>query len=244
MFYCQNMLAIIQAFSSVIQSCLIFCHPHGLWHTRLPCSSPTPEACSNSCPLSQWCHPTISSSLDPSPLAFSLSRHSLVVFQWVSSSHQLATVLGLQHQSFQWIFRADFLQPVIIFCQVEDLASILIAADGSSWWLLKTEVSVATYYQWSLPLWLTVPFMNDSSAACDAVWQHFAHSGTSFNTGVSPLKPCCCFINSLYVIFKIFCCHFNNLHSIFTSRFHIKKPLSLLIHKKQLSSHSSFILRL
>ena len=37
--------------------------PHGLQHARLPCSSPTPRACSNSCPLSQWCHPNISSSV-------------------------------------------------------------------------------------------------------------------------------------------------------------------------------------
>ena len=36
--------------------------PHGLQYTRLPCPSPSPGACSNSCPLSQWCHPTISSS--------------------------------------------------------------------------------------------------------------------------------------------------------------------------------------
>ena len=35
----------------------------GLQHARLPCPSPTPRACSNSCPLSQWCHPTISSHL-------------------------------------------------------------------------------------------------------------------------------------------------------------------------------------
>ena len=34
-------------------------------HARLPCLSPTPRACSNSCPLSQWCHPTISSSVVP-----------------------------------------------------------------------------------------------------------------------------------------------------------------------------------
>ena len=33
--------------------------PHGLQHTRLPCPSPTPRACSNSCPWSQWCHPII-----------------------------------------------------------------------------------------------------------------------------------------------------------------------------------------
>ena len=36
---------------------------HGLQHARLPCPSPTPRACSNSCPLSWWCHPTISSSV-------------------------------------------------------------------------------------------------------------------------------------------------------------------------------------
>ena len=39
--------------------------PHGLQHTRLSCPSLTPRACSNSCPLIQWCHPTISSSVIP-----------------------------------------------------------------------------------------------------------------------------------------------------------------------------------
>ena len=37
--------------------------PHGLQHARPPCPSPTPGVYSNSCPLSQWCHPTISSSV-------------------------------------------------------------------------------------------------------------------------------------------------------------------------------------
>ena len=37
--------------------------PHGLQHTRHPCPSPTPRVYSNSCPLSRWCHPTISSSI-------------------------------------------------------------------------------------------------------------------------------------------------------------------------------------
>ena len=46
--------------------------PQGVQHTRLPCPSPTPRACSNSCPLSWWCHPTISSSLVP----FSSCLHS------------------------------------------------------------------------------------------------------------------------------------------------------------------------
>ena len=39
--------------------------PHGLQYTRLPCPSPTPGACLNSCPLSQWCHPPISFSVVP-----------------------------------------------------------------------------------------------------------------------------------------------------------------------------------
>ena len=39
--------------------------PHGLQHARPPCPTPTPGACSNSCPLSRWCHPTMSSSVIP-----------------------------------------------------------------------------------------------------------------------------------------------------------------------------------
>ena len=51
-------------FSSVTQSCLTL-QPHGLQHARLPCPSPTLRACSNSCSSSQWCHPTIWSSVIP-----------------------------------------------------------------------------------------------------------------------------------------------------------------------------------
>ena len=52
----------IYQFSSVAVSCPTL-WPHGLQHTRLPCPSQTPGACSNSRPLCQWCHPTISSSV-------------------------------------------------------------------------------------------------------------------------------------------------------------------------------------
>ena len=47
----------VQFSSSVVSDSLWL---HGLQHARLPCPSPTPRAYSNSCPLSQWCHPTIS----------------------------------------------------------------------------------------------------------------------------------------------------------------------------------------
>ena len=54
------------SFSSIqLLSSVGFLRPHGLQHTRLPCSSSTPGAHSNSCHLNQWCHPTISSSVIP-----------------------------------------------------------------------------------------------------------------------------------------------------------------------------------
>ena len=46
-------------------SCVWLFATHGLQHARSPCPSPTPGACSNSCSLSQWCHPTITSSVIP-----------------------------------------------------------------------------------------------------------------------------------------------------------------------------------
>ena len=80
--------------------------PLGLQHARPPCPSLLPRVCSNSCWLScdaiQPAHP-----LSPSPApALNLSQHQ-GLFQWVSSSHQVAIVLELQ--SFQRIFRVDFL---------------------------------------------------------------------------------------------------------------------------------------
>ena len=51
-------------FSSATQTCPTL-QPHGLQYARPPCPSPTPGVYSNSCPLRQWCHPTISSSVVP-----------------------------------------------------------------------------------------------------------------------------------------------------------------------------------
>ena len=52
----------VQFSCSVVSDSL---QPHGLKNTRFPCPSPTPRAYADSCPLSQWCHPTISSSVIP-----------------------------------------------------------------------------------------------------------------------------------------------------------------------------------
>ena len=63
---------------------------HGLQHTKFPCPSPTTGACSNSCPSSWWCHPTISSSVIPfSPcLQSSLESGSFPMSQFFESGGQ------------------------------------------------------------------------------------------------------------------------------------------------------------
>ena len=89
--------------------------PHGLQHARLPCPSPIPRDYSDSCPLSndaiQPFHPLLS----PYPPTFNLTQHQSL-FKWVSSLHQVAKILEfqLQRQSFQWIFRTDFLQDGLV----------------------------------------------------------------------------------------------------------------------------------
>ena len=90
-----------------LKSCLTL-WPHGLQHARLPCPSLSPGIYSDSCPLSWSCHLSISSSVIPSPPALNLSQHQ-VFLQWGGSLHQEAKVLELQYQSFQCIFRTDFL---------------------------------------------------------------------------------------------------------------------------------------
>ena len=71
---------------------------HGLQHTRLPCPSPSPGVCSNSCPLSWWCHPTISSSV----VSFSSHLQSFPVTvsflrSWLFASGAKVFELQLQH---------------------------------------------------------------------------------------------------------------------------------------------------
>ena len=98
LFYCSLQ------FDSVSQSCPTPCDPMPGFHHKLPELAQTHvhwvgDAIQPSHPLSS-----------PSPPAFNLSQHQ-GLFQWVSSSHQVAEVLEfqLQHHSFQWIFRTDFL---------------------------------------------------------------------------------------------------------------------------------------
>ena len=100
-------ISLVQFSHSVVSDSL---WSHGLQHTSLPCSSPT-------CRVTQTHVHRVSDAIQPShPLsspslpALNLSQHQ-GLFQWVSSSHQVAKVLEFQHQSFQQIFsfRMDWL---------------------------------------------------------------------------------------------------------------------------------------
>ena len=68
---------------SVMSDCL---RPHGLQNARLPCPSASPRACSNSCPLSQWCHPFISSSAIPFSCFQSFPSLGSFPMNWLFSS--------------------------------------------------------------------------------------------------------------------------------------------------------------
>ena len=82
--------------------------PHGLQHARPPCPSPTPGAYSNSCPLSWWCHPTISASVAPfsSYLQSFPASGSFLMSQPFASGGQVLD-FQLQHHFLQRNPRAD-----------------------------------------------------------------------------------------------------------------------------------------
>ena len=99
----------ISTFSSA-QQCPTLCDPMDCSTPSLPVHHQLPEF---TVIHVHWVSDAIQPSYilsSPSPPAFNLSQHQ-GLFQWISSSHQVAKVLAfqLQHQSFQWIFRADFL---------------------------------------------------------------------------------------------------------------------------------------
>ena len=97
-------------FSSVTQSCLILCDPMDCSMSGFPVLHHLLESAQTHV---HWVGDAIQPSYplsSPYPPAFNLSQHQ-GLFKWVSLSHQVAKVLEFQfqHQSFQWIFRTDFL---------------------------------------------------------------------------------------------------------------------------------------
>ena len=87
--------------------------PHGLQHARLPCPSTTPGACSNSSPLSRWCHPTICVPLPLLPLIFPSIRvfykKSVLHISWPKYWSFSFSISPLNEYSGLISFRMDWL---------------------------------------------------------------------------------------------------------------------------------------
>ena len=110
-----DIVHIYQEFSSVAQSCPTLCDPMDGSTPGLPVHYQILEFTQTHV---HWVGDAIQPShplSSPSPPALNLSQHQ-GLFQWVSSSHQVANVLEfqLQHQSFQWIFSTDFLEDGLV----------------------------------------------------------------------------------------------------------------------------------
>ena len=113
-YFIQCSLRSVQFSHSVMSDSL---RPHRLQYARLLCPSPIPRACSNSCPLSQWCHPTISSSVVPFSSCLNPSQHQSL-FQWVSSSHEVANYTNLKY--LQCIIKVEnFWEKKVLYYWIE-----------------------------------------------------------------------------------------------------------------------------
>ena len=158
-------------FSSVAQLYSTL-QPHGLQHTWLPCPSPTPRAYSNSCPSSQWCHPTISSSVVPSssclqpfPASRSFPMSQLAKVRWpkywsfsfsISPSNEY---LGLIFFGIDWL---DLLvvQWTLKFSSVHLLNRVRLFATP---WIVASQASLSITNSWSLPTLMSIELVMASN---------------------------------------------------------------------------------
>ena len=157
--------------------------PHGLQHTRLPCLSLSPKVCSNSCPLSQWCHPTISSSVTPfssCPQSFPASGSFAMSQLFISSDqsigasvtsksvegrHRPAIVhsltVGASYLScfcllvsiIQWYLNV-VLVSISDYQWVSAFVHLLITYQGFLFWERPWDIFSPFFYQFSLSLWV------------------------------------------------------------------------------------------
>ena len=110
--------------------------PHGLQHTRLPCPSPFPRPCSNSCLLSLWRHPTISSLSTPSPPAFRVFSNKLAIcIRWPNYWSFSFSINPSSEYSGLISFKIDWLD--------------LLAVQGTLKSLLQHHSSKPSILQWS-----------------------------------------------------------------------------------------------
>ena len=115
-----------------------YLQPHGLQHTSLPCPSPTPGACSKSCPSSQWYHPTISSSvlfLLPSifPSIRVFTKESVLRIRWpvywsftcsISPSNEYSGMISFRVDQFDLLAVQGTLKSLLQYHKFESTISV------------------------------------------------------------------------------------------------------------------------
>ena len=126
-----------------------FFAPHELKHAWLPCPSLSPRACSNSCPLSQWCHPTISSSVAP----FTFSHQSFPASGSFPKS-QLFCIRWPKYWSFSFNISPSNQYSELIFLKIDWFDLLVLRAPP----LLQIQIKVSKTWK---KIWrIHYPFCN------------------------------------------------------------------------------------
>ena len=127
----------VQLSSSVVSDPL---QPPGLQHARLPCTSPTPRACSNSLPSSQWSHPAISSSvvsisscLQSFPASAYFSHESVLCITWPKYRSFSFSISPSNEYSALIFFRMDWLDLLVVQGTLKSLLQ-LHSSEASILW--------------------------------------------------------------------------------------------------------------
>ena len=121
-----------------------FLPPHGLQHARLPCPSPTPGACLNSCPLSWWCHPTISSSVPFSSYLQSFPASGSFPVSWLFASGGQSTGVSASASVLPMNIQGSF--PL-------SLTGLILLSRGLTTVFSNTTVQKHQFFSAQPPLW-------------------------------------------------------------------------------------------
>ena len=137
--------------------------PHRLQHTRLPCPSPIPRAYSNSCPLHQWCHPTISSFVIP----FSSRLQTFPA----SGSFQMSQFLASGGESIGVSVSALLMLNIEDWFPLGWTGSISLQSKGLSRVLFNTKVQKHQFFSSQLSLWPNShPYMTTGKSLALTRW--------------------------------------------------------------------------
>ena len=131
-------------FSSVAQSSMTL-WPHEPQHAKLPCPSPTARVHTNSCPLSRWSHPTISSSVIPfssCPPSFPASGSFQMSQLFASGGQNIGSFsfnisLSSEHPGLI-SFRMDWLQRLLKFMSIESVCYLTISSSATLFFCLQS----------------------------------------------------------------------------------------------------------